>query len=255
MRRIATFLVLMIVLSACAGGSAGQRAADGAATGPGVSPEQIQASMCEHLIDELEPLWDEQISVDAGVSKQWLDLAVVLEQDAIAYQGVSDAGLATELSGVADAAYGIATVTDPRGGSTQQEVHDAQLTLKRQVQQLAVALPEDACIDHDRAAQSSLRNGLVAAITAMMDAESAEITPADIEKIEPSLAFVGDKPATVDTVSINMMADDQVVMSILSETGRAFCIGHDPDVTVYGTIDAVGARSLSDCGDSKAWPA
>jgi hypothetical protein len=50
------------------------------------------------------------------------------------------------------------------------------------------------------------------------------------------------------------MAGDEIVMSILSETGRAFCTGHSPDETVYGTVDAQGATSLSDCGDGTSWP-
>lgn len=254
MRKFATLSVLIVALSACADGSGSNAPAGGAAAAPAASPEQMQAALCEHLIGAFEPLWDAPIAVDAGISKQWRDLALVLEQDAVAYEAAPGEVFTAELRGVADAAYGIAIVTDPGGGSTSQEVDDAQLALKRQVQRLAVALPEDACINHDRAAQSSLRNGLVAAITALMDTASSEITPDDIGKIEPSLAFVGDEPATVDAVSINLMRDDLVVISILSETGQAFCIAHDPDATVYGTIDAVGATSLADCGDSKPWP-
>ena len=109
-----------------------------------------------------------------------------------------DAVFATELLGVADAAYDISIVTDPNGQSTSQAFDEASITLKRQVRQLGAALPEETCTDHDRAAQASLRNGLVAAITALLDAEGSEITPADIGRIERSPTFVGDEPATVE---------------------------------------------------------
>jgi hypothetical protein len=134
-------------------------------------------------------------------------------------------------------------------------IEEAFATMGREVQRLAEALPDDACIDHDRGAQSRLRNALSAALTAYVDAQRYDdVTPKDIGVIEPSLTFVGDEPAAVDAVSINLMAGDEIVMSILSETGRAFCIGHSPDETVYGTVDVQGATSLSDCGDGTSWP-
>lgn len=211
--------------------------------------------MCAHLIEELSPLLDAPIEVDASISKQWLDIAVALEQDAVAYQAVPDAVFATELLGVADAAYDIAVVNDPGGQSTSQALDEASITLTRQVRQLGGALPEETCTDHDRGAQSMLRNALVAAKVAYTDAGTYDsVTVEDLSMIEPSFPFAGDVPATVDAVSVNLLSGKEVVLSLASESGRTFCIGDSPDGTFYGTMDAVGATSVVDCGDTKPWP-
>lgn len=211
--------------------------------------------MCAHLIEELSPLLDAPIEVDASISKQWLDIAVALEQDAVAYQAVPDAVFATELLGVADAAYDIAVVTDPGGQSTSQALDEASITLTRQVRQLGGALPEETCTDHDRGAQSMLRNALVAAKVAYTDAGTYDsVTVEDLSMIEPSFPFAGDVPATVDAVSVNLLSGKEVVLSLASESGRTFCIGDSPDGTFYGTMDAVGATSVVECGDTKPWP-
>lgn len=255
MRKSATLSVLILALSACADGSVSRSTPNGAAAAPAASPEQMQATLCGHLIEELSPLLDAPIEVDTGISKQWLGVAVVLERDAAAYQAVPDAVFATELRGVADASYDIAIVTDPTGRSTSQAFDEASIALKRQVRQLDAALPEDTCTDHDRGAQALLRNALVAAITLHTDHNTYDqLTPNDLGMVEPSFPFVGDEPATADAVSVNLLAGDEVVLSLLSESGQAFCIGRNGSDTTYGMIDAVGATSASDCGVSPSWP-
>jgi hypothetical protein len=207
MRKLAILTGLIVALSACADGSVSQSPAGGAATAPATSPEQLQATMCAHLIEELSPLLDAPIEVDASISKQWLDIAVALEQDAAAYQAVPDAVFATELLGVADAAYDIAVVTDPGGQPTSQALDEASITLTRQVRQLGGALPEETCTDHDRGAQSMLRHALVAAKVAYTDAGTYDsVTVEDLSMIEPSFPFAGDVPATVDAVSVNLLS-------------------------------------------------
>lgn len=256
MRKFATFSVLIVALSACADGSGSEAPADGAGAALAASPEQMQATLCGHLIDELSPLLDAPIEVDAGISKQWLDVAVVLEQDAVAYQAVPGAVFATQLRGVADASYNVAVVTDPSGQSTSQAFDEVSVALKRQVRQLDAALPEDTCTDHDRGAQALLRNALVAAITLYTDHNTYDqLTPNDLGMVEPSFPFVGDEPATVDAISVNLLAGDEVVLSLLSESGEAFCVGRRGSaMTVFGTTDAVGAASIADCSERKSWP-
>jgi hypothetical protein len=253
MRKVA-ILSILLTLSACANERPSTQPASGEAPPP-MSTEELQATLCRHLIEQLEKLLDAPVRVDAAVSERWDAVAVALDDDALAYQAVPGPTFVTELHDVADAARGIATVTDPNVETPTAAIDEAFATMEDEVQRLAEALPDDACVDHDRGAQSSLRNALAAALTAYVDEQSYDaVTPNDIGAIEPSLTFVGDEPAAVDAVSINLMAGDEIVMSILSETGRAFCIGHSSDETVYGTVDAKGATSLSDCLDSKPWP-
>ena len=126
----------------------------------------------------------------------------------------------------------------------------------------ALRLPEQERSDHEpstqganlaveREAQSTLRNALVAAKTHYVDASTYEgFTPRMAAKLEPSVDFSGDRPATPGTVTINLATDDDVVLST-AIAGEVFCISeHDEGPaagTFYGRMDGYQATSAADC--------
>ncbi|MGH2636823.1 MAG: hypothetical protein ACRDHU_11860 [Actinomycetota bacterium] len=116
----------------------------------------------------------------------------------------------------------------------------------------------DAAQAQDRAAQSDLRNALVAAKTYFTENETyTGFDLAAARTWEPALAWNGDAPAAVDVVSIDLAAGDEIVMSTLSASGQPFCISDDvsssdpatleADGVSFGAVDALGARTASDC--------
>ena len=101
----------------------------------------------------------------------------------------------------------------------------------------------------DQAAQSSLRNALVAAKTYFTDATTySGWSASQGGAIEPSLAWSDGQPAAVDTVSIDFADGFQTVMSTTSASGTSFCIADDAESgTTYGTVDAQGATAAGGC--------
>jgi type IV pilus assembly protein PilA len=80
---------------------------------------------------------------------------------------------------------------------------------------------------NDRAAQSSLRNGLTAAKTIYTDEQDyTKATAASLFAIEPSLTYVGSASGSSDfkQVSVNGSAADVFVGSTLSKTKTCFLI-------------------------------
>ena len=107
----------------------------------------------------------------------------------------------------------------------------------------------------DRAAQSDLRNGIAAAKVYFTDGDSYDgFDDVDVaENIEPSLTWVlTTKVAdTEGEVVMNLVNDDEVVLSALSASGTTFCIADDvtaPTAGTYqGNIDGNGLASADLC--------
>lgn len=77
----------------------------------------------------------------------------------------------------------------------------------------------------DRAAQSSLRNGLTAAKTIFTDAEDyTDATPAALSAVEPSLTFQAAASADPKQVSVATPSANLVNMAALSNSGDCFWI-------------------------------
>ena len=101
----------------------------------------------------------------------------------------------------------------------------------------------------DRAAQSELMNALVTASVNLTNRDTyTGFDPRTATLIDPSLTYVGDEPASVDVVSINLADGGDVVLSTLSASGQAFCIANNISAgETRGTVDAQGAMGVSDC--------
>jgi type IV pilus assembly protein PilA len=79
----------------------------------------------------------------------------------------------------------------------------------------------------DKAAQSSLRNGLTAAKTIYTDSETyADATPAELGEVEPSLTFnpTGTASNGPKVVSVGSTASNLMVMAAESKSGKCFYI-------------------------------
>jgi type IV pilus assembly protein PilA len=107
---------------------------------------------------------------------------------------------------------------------------------------------------NDRAAQSSLRNGLTAAKTSFTDADSYAGTAgaaATLQQIEPSLTFV-DATASTGPKNINVVAHDanNVVLSAHAASNKCYFITDSSTLgtafaEVDGTCTATGPAFLA----------
>jgi hypothetical protein len=103
----------------------------------------------------------------------------------------------------------------------------------------------------DRAAQSDLRNALVAAkVQYTDDGTYAGVTPQSLASIEPSVAYGDLASAGTATVGIGDLGPEQIVLVAESETGTWFCIatsprGHGTTYGQGGTRDNVD--SVAEC--------
>jgi hypothetical protein len=100
----------------------------------------------------------------------------------------------------------------------------------------------------DTAAQSELRNALVAAKTYFIDHDSyAAISPKILRGIEPSLTYNTSAKAKKGEVSIRDASKNAVVLVMKSESGKTFCLVDDVSGAgvVYGTQDAKKAAGCS----------
>src|SRR5438105_4348668 len=89
----------------------------------------------------------------------------------------------------------------------------------------------------DRAAQSSLRNGLTAAKTIFTDHEDyTQADPAGLNAVEPSLQFVvkGTDSTVPNTLSVDNSSTTRIVLAGLSKSNKCFYISDD--VTGPGTL-------------------
>ena len=110
----------------------------------------------------------------------------------------------------------------------------------------------------DKAAQSSLRNGLTAAKTIYTDSETyADATPAELGEVEPSLTFnatavPSDGPKVV---SVGSTASNLMVMAAESKSGKCFWIRDNTQgpgtefASGSGTCSATGAPTTGWDGD------
>ena len=111
----------------------------------------------------------------------------------------------------------------------------------------------------DKAAQSSLRNGLTAAKTLYTDSEDyATATPAALMTTEPSLTFVaaaGAASADPKTVSVTSTAANLVVMAAASKSGRCFWIRDNTQGpgTEFGSTPKGSAITCKASSDPANW--
>jgi hypothetical protein len=77
-----------------------------------------------------------------------------------------------------------------------------------------------------------------------------------LASIDPELRAVGDVPASVGVVSIDLASKDGIVLSTRSRSGTTFCLSMVSATGVAipegGTVDAQGATSVTDC-TGKDW--
>ncbi len=86
----------------------------------------------------------------------------------------------------------------------------------------------------DRAAQSSLRNGLTAAKTIYTDGEDyTQATPAALAAVEPSLTFQATASTGQNEVYVSASNDHYIVMSSYSKSGT--CMWESDDTQGPGT--------------------
>lgn len=113
----------------------------------------------------------------------------------------------------------------------------------------------------DKAAQSSLRNGLTAAKTLYTDSEDYGVaTNAALGGVEPSLTFVAASTGPKE-VSVSSTADNLIVMASKSKSGKCFYIRDNTQGP--GTEFAASPTGQTDCtasspvltplADSTAW--
>ena len=110
----------------------------------------------------------------------------------------------------------------------------------------------------DKAAESSLRNGLTAAKTLYTDTEDyATATPAALMTTEPSLTFVAGATASTDpkTVSVTSTAANLVVMASASKSGRCFWIRDNTQGpgTEFGSTPKGSAITCKATSDPANW--
>ena len=93
----------------------------------------------------------------------------------------------------------------------------------------------------DRAAQSDLRNSLLAAEVWYTDNENYNATAADLEAIEPEIDF--DVVANADENTVGLAEDDDTIVFVRrSAAGDYFCIKKDEATgTTYGSNAALAS--------------
>jgi type IV pilus assembly protein PilA len=98
----------------------------------------------------------------------------------------------------------------------------------------------------DKAAESSLRNGLTAAKTIFTDSEDyTDATPAALHSTEPSLTFQAAASDDPKVVSVDAAADHTIVMSAKSKSGNCFWIKDETQGANAGTT--FGSTSSGAC--------
>lgn len=105
----------------------------------------------------------------------------------------------------------------------------------------------------DRAAQTDLRNAVLAAEVHYVDTEDYDATAADLEAIEPELDF--DVVANSSSTVIGLVEDDDTIQFVReSEGGTFFCIQKDEATgTFYGSGAALAdVDTLAECTGA-AW--
>jgi type IV pilus assembly protein PilA len=114
----------------------------------------------------------------------------------------------------------------------------------------------------DKAAQSSLRNGLTAAKTIYTDSEDyADATPAELVLVEPSLLFQVVASAAPKEVSVVTPSANVLTMGAESKSGKCFFITDNTQgpgtrfaSTTAATCDAAAAPAQADAAwQSDGW--
>jgi type IV pilus assembly protein PilA len=103
----------------------------------------------------------------------------------------------------------------------------------------------------DKAAESNLRNGLVAAKTYFTDNDyyagaNGTFNASAGSTIEPSLSWVDGGAAAINEVHVKGVNATQVVLTTLSASGTPFCIADDSTAgTHFGKVDAADYASCT----------
>ena len=102
---------------------------------------------------------------------------------------------------------------------------------------------------HDREAQSTVRNALVAAKVAFVDGDTyATVTVQALSAIEPSLRFVPGASTGPEVVSVAASADE-VGLAVLSKSGTCFYIHASVSADAFGSgSQCTGQAALSASG-------
>lgn len=108
-------------------------------------------------------------------------------------------------------------------------------------------ITEAASSADDKAAQSSLRNAIVAAKIHFTDNDSyAGFDPEVAASIEPSLSYDTSATATESMISIRDVSDTTMLLATKSSAGTVFCIADDTIDLTYGVVDA---QTVAECAD------
>jgi len=106
----------------------------------------------------------------------------------------------------------------------------------------------------DRSTKVDLRNAFVAAKVFFYDNGTyTGFDPGRAAEIEPSLHWAIHGAAAPGRITIDLADGPELVLSELSASGTAFCIGDSPSGTIGGTRDGAGATSSADCSDDAGW--
>jgi type IV pilus assembly protein PilA len=110
----------------------------------------------------------------------------------------------------------------------------------------------------DKAAESSLRNGLTAAKTIYTDQEDyGQATTTALGNTEPSLQFVTGATASADpkTVSVDSTAANLIVMAAAAKSGRCFWIRDNTQGpgTEFGSTPKGSATTCKATSDPGNW--
>jgi type IV pilus assembly protein PilA len=108
----------------------------------------------------------------------------------------------------------------------------------------------------DKAAQSSLRNGLTAAKTIFTDNEDyTSATPAALATTEPSLQFTGGANSSTapKMVSVATPSDHQIVLASLSKSGKCFWMEDDTQGTGTSFNSTAGPACAAGTAPAAGW--
>jgi len=118
------------------------------------------------------------------------------------------------------------------------------------------AAPPAGEVDAGRAAQTTLRNGLLVAKTQYTtDGTYVSLSAASLEAIEPTLDFDIMSSADADTVGLGDLSETGFVMVSETTTGTWYCIAETPAGTTFGQAPELASiDTVAECAQPE-WSA
>jgi prepilin-type N-terminal cleavage/methylation domain-containing protein len=111
----------------------------------------------------------------------------------------------------------------------------------------------------NRAAETNLRNALIAAKTYLSDNDTYSgftgtcVAPTRCgQTIEPSLDWTGGNPASVNKISVSQVTSTTVVLTIKAQSGTFYCLKDDSSAAGGQTLGDVDASASTAC--TGGWP-